>query len=93
MSDKILLMLIAHFAGLSLVAFGGASAVVPEMHRLVVDQQHWMTAKEFTDLFAIAQTAPGPNMMIVTLVACHVAGIKGAVLATLAFCTPGAILA
>lgn len=88
-----LLTLVAHFAELSLIAFGGASAVVPEMQRLVVEQQHWMTAKEFTDLFAIAQAAPGPNMMIVTLVGWHVAGLAGAVLATVAFCTPGAILA
>lgn len=91
MSD--LLTLVAHFAGLSLIAFGGASAVVPEMHRLVVDQQHWMTAKEFADLFAIAQAAPGPNMMIVTLVGWHVAGLAGAILATAAFCAPGAVLA
>lgn len=88
-----LLMLVAHFAGLSLIAFGGASAVVPEMHRLVVEQQHWMTASQFTDLFAIAQAAPGPNMMIVTLVGWHVAGLAGAILATAAFCAPGAILA
>ena len=93
MSGNILLTLIDHFAGLSLVAFGGASAVVPEMHRLVVEQQHWMTAKEFTDLFAIAQAAPGPNMMIVTLVGWHVAGFFGALLATVAFIAPGASLA
>lgn len=92
MSSPVLLTLIFHFAGLSLVAFGGASAVVPEMHRLVVEQQHWMTAQEFTDLFAIAQAAPGPNMMIVTLVGWHVAGLSGALLATVAFIAPGAIL-
>lgn len=93
MSGNILLTLSAHFAGLSLIAFGGASAVVPEMHRLVVEQQHWMSSKEFTDLFAIAQAAPGPNMMIVTLVGWHVAGLAGAILATVAFCVPGALLA
>ena len=92
MSDA-LLTLTTHFAGLSLIAFGGASAVVPEMHRLVVEQQHWMTAQEFTDLFAIAQAAPGPNMLIVTLVGWHVAGLAGAILATIAFCAPGAVLA
>ncbi len=91
--SHILLTLIAHFAGLSLIAFGGASAVVPEMHRLVVEQRHWMSAQQFTDLFAIAQAAPGPNMMIVTLVGWHVAGIAGAILSTLAFCAPGAMLA
>lgn len=88
-----LLLLVVQFAGLSLIAFGGASAVVPEMQRLVVEQQGWMTAQEFTDLFAIAQAAPGPNMMIVTLVGWHVAGLAGAVLATAAFCAPGAMLA
>jgi chromate transporter len=90
---EILASLMTHFAWLSLIAFGGASAVVPEMQRLVVDQSHWMTAQEFTRLFALAQAAPGPNVLIVTLIGWQVAGLAGALLATLAFCLPGGVLA
>lgn len=86
-------LLCLHFAGLSLLAFGGASAVIPEMFRFVVETEHWMSAREFTDLFAIGQAAPGPNVLIVTLLGWHVAGLAGALLATLAFSIPGAVLA
>ncbi|QDX82792.1 chromate transporter [Denitratisoma sp. DHT3] len=80
-------------AALSLITFGGASAVMPEMHRIVVEQGHLMSAREFNDLFAIAQGAPGPNLLIVTLIGWHVAGLPGALLATFAFCLPSSILA
>ncbi|MBN8919935.1 MAG: chromate transporter, partial [Rhizobiales bacterium] len=56
-----------HFALLSLLAFGGVNAVVPEMHRQAVEVAGWMTDRQFADMFAIAQLAPGPNMMIVAL--------------------------
>ena len=55
-------MHIKHLA-LALVAataIGGANAVVPEIHRLSVHAQHWMTDTQFVDLFALAQAAPGP---------------------------------
>ncbi|CAB1367832.1 chromate transporter [Denitratisoma oestradiolicum] len=88
-----LLGLALQLATLSLLTFGGASAVVPEMQRIVVEQGQWMSAREFNDLFAIAQGAPGPNLLIVTLVGWHVAGLPGALLATLAFCLPSSLLA
>ena len=59
---------------LGLVAIGGANAVVPEMHRYVVEVERWMSDGEFAALFAIANAAPGPNVLIVTLVGWHVAG-------------------
>jgi chromate transporter len=77
---------------LSLLAFGGVTAVVPEIHRFAVDVHGWMTSEEFADLFALAQAAPGPNMMIVTLVGLRAAGVPGAVLATLAVCIPSCLL-
>ena len=59
----------AQFAVLSLLAFGGANAVVPEMHRQSVSVHHWMSDADFTALYAIAQAAsPAPNVMISTLV-------------------------
>ncbi|MDR2000935.1 MAG: chromate transporter, partial [Zoogloeaceae bacterium] len=53
--------LLLQFALLSLIAFGGGNATLPEMHRIVVEQNHWLTDATFTELFAIAQAAPGPN--------------------------------
>ena len=85
-----LIALVVHFGLLSLLAFGGAGALTPEIHRVVVDQQGWLTERQFLDYFAIAQAAPGPNVLFVTLIGWHVAGVIGALAATLAMCLPGA---
>jgi chromate transporter len=82
-----------HFLSLSLLAIGGANAVVPEMHRHAVEVAGWMSDKQFADLFAIAQVAPGPNIIIVTLIGYHVAGLAGALTATAAMCGPTCLLA
>jgi chromate transporter len=81
------------FALMSLFAVGGANSAIPEMHRIAVDVHHWMTEKQFADVFAISQLSPGPNVLIVTLIGYSVAGISGALAATLAMCGPTAILA
>ena len=67
------------FGLMSLLAIGGANSVIPEMHRLAVDVHHWMNDAQFADMFGIAQLSPGPNVLIVTLIGYHVAGIGGAV--------------
>lgn len=85
--------LISTFGLMSLFAVGGANAAIPEMHRIAVDVQHWLTDKQFTDVFAISQLSPGPNVLIVTLIGYSVAGIAGALVATLAMCVPTAVLA
>jgi chromate transporter len=85
--------LISTFALLSLFAIGGANAAVPEMHRIAVEVHHWMTEKQFADAFAISQLSPGPNVLIVTLIGYAVAGVAGALGATLAMCVPTAVLA
>ena len=87
-----LIYLAVHFAILSLFAIGGAMAVVPEMHREAVEVSHWMTDRQFADLFAIGQAAPGPNIIIVTLIGYQAAGIAGALTATLAMCGPTCVL-
>ena len=81
------------FGVTSLFAVGGGNAAVPEMHRVAVDVQHWMTERQFADVFAISQMSPGPNVLIVTLIGYFVAGVTGALVATLAMCGPTAILA
>ncbi|WP_213769666.1 chromate transporter [Bradyrhizobium sp. dw_78] len=81
------------FAVMSLFAVGGANSAIPEMHRVAVDVHHWMSDKQFTDLFAISQLSPGPNVLIVTLIGYAVAGLGGALVATVAMCLPTAVLA
>ena len=89
----ILVTLGIQFAIMALLAVGGANAVVPEMHRLAVEQRMWMAEREFADMFAIAQAAPGPNVMLVALIGYHVAGVAGSLVATVAMCGPTAALA
>lgn len=86
--DSVLGQLASHFLVISLLAVGGANAVLPEMHRQVVDVAGWMTDAQFSQTFAIAQAVPGPNMLVVTLIGWHVAGFWGALVATLAMCGP-----
>lgn len=92
MSD-LLQQLGATFAGLSLLQFGGSNAILPEMHRQVVDLYHWMDARTFADLFALAQLAPGPNIMIVSLIGWQVAGLAGLVVSTVSVLGPSCALA
>jgi chromate transporter len=87
------LTLLWTFGLMSLFAVGGANSAIPEMHRVAVDVQHWITDKQFADAFAISQMSPGPNVLIVTLIGYSVAGVTGALVATLAMCAPTAILA
>jgi chromate transporter len=88
-----LLTLATTFLVLSLFAVGGALSALPEMHRVAVETQHWMTNGEFADMVAIAQLSPGPNVLVVTLIGYHVAGVLGAVVAMLAMCGPTGVAA
>lgn len=76
--------LFAHFLLLSLVSLGGALSTSSEMHRFLVEQHHWLTQQQFNDAIAIAQAAPGPNVLFVALMGWHVGmnagGIKLALL-------------
>jgi chromate transporter len=81
------------FALLSLLSFGGVNVVLPDAHRFVVENQHWLTDQQFADFFAIAQAAPGPNFLMFALIGWQVAGFVGAVAATLAISVPAGTLA
>ena len=78
-----LLALFGHFLMLSLLAVGGAISTAPDMHRYVVAEQHWISDAQFTASVAIAQAAPGPNVLFVAVIGWNVAGPLGA-LATMA---------
>jgi len=87
-----LIALATIFSQLSLLAFGGGNTILPEMQRQVVEVHHWMSASEFSALFALAQAAPGPNMMIVTLVGWHVAGWPGMLVTSVAKFAPSSLV-
>jgi chromate transporter len=56
-----------HFLSLSLLAVGGAIITAPEMHRFLVDENQWLTEQQFSSSIALAQAAPGPNVLFVAL--------------------------
>jgi chromate transporter len=88
----VILELTFYFALLSLVSVGGIPSVMPEMQRVAVQVQGWMSAAEFTQIFAVAQAAPGPNVLVTALVGWKVAGVAGGLVALAAFCVPAAAL-
>jgi len=92
MIPPVLWELASQFLVLSFLSIGGANAVIPEIHLRVVDTEHWMTDADFAQLFALSQAAPGPNVLIVSLVGWKVAGIVGGVVAMLAMSGPSSIL-
>lgn len=73
-----LLPLFMHFLTLSLLAVGGAITTAPEMHRYLVGEQHWLSDTQFTTSIALAQAAPGPNILFVAVLGWNVAGLSGA---------------
>ena len=66
------LALFVHYLSLSLLSVGGAITATPDMHRFQVDQQHWLTDAQFSASIAIAQAAPGPNVLFVALLGWNV---------------------
>ena len=80
------------FAQLSLVAVGGGNTILPEMQRQVVSVHRWMSGQDFAALYALAQAAPGPNMLVATLIGWRVAGLAGALVATASLCAPSSVL-
>src|SRR5674476_903100 len=66
------LALLTHFLSLSLLAVGGGITTAPDMHRYLVDQQHWLSDAQFSSSIALAQAAPGPNVLFVALLGWNV---------------------
>jgi len=82
-----------HFFVLSFVAFGAATSILPEIHRVLVDSTHVISEGEFSGLFAMSQAAPGTNVMFVTVLGWQVAGLAGAFTTTAAFLMPTGLIA
>jgi len=64
--------LFLHFISLSLLAVGGAITTAPDIHRYLVDETHWLSDTQFTSSIALAQGAPGPNVMFIALMGWNV---------------------
>jgi chromate transporter len=100
MNVKTLLQIVLLFSSLSLLSIGGGNTVLPEMHYKTVRDYHWMTDSQFADVFAISQAAPGPSILIVTLIGYkagltaggELMGVFGAILATAAMIFPAGLL-
>jgi chromate transporter len=69
-----------HYLSLSLLAIGGAITMIPDMHRFLVDQNFWLTNAQFNASVAIAQAAPGPNVLFIALMGWNVGMNAGGVL-------------
>lgn len=97
---SVFLALIGLFGSLSLMSIGGGNTVLPEMHLRAVADHHWLTNSQFADIFSISQAAPGPSILIVSLVgyaaglqvAGVAGGLAGGVVATVAMVLPAALL-
>jgi chromate transporter len=92
--------LFLHYLSLSLLSVGGAISAAPDMHRFLVDKQHWLTDAQFNASIAIAQSAPGPNVLFIALLGWNVgmnaggmlSGILGVFLAMLGILIPSTTL-
>ena len=88
-----LLAILAHFSMLSLLAVGGAITTAPDMQRWLVSEKGWMGDEQFTAGVAIAQAAPGPNILFVAVMGWHVAGVAGVLATMLGIMGPSSVLA
>jgi chromate transporter len=90
--NNILLKIGMVFSGISLSLFGGGYVMIPIMQSLFVKDLHWLTVQEFIDAIAFSQATPGPILVSSTFIGYKLAGIAGAILATVAMFAPSAIL-
>jgi chromate transporter len=84
--------LFLHFLLLWFIAIGGPSTILPDIHRYLVEVNHLLTNTQFAELYTLAQVAPGPNAMYVTLIGWQVAGWPGAAATTIPLLVPACTL-
>lgn len=84
--------LFSHFLALSLMSIGGAITLVPDMHRRLVVEDQLLDNEHFTSAIALAQAAPGPNVLFVALMGWYGGGAAGAFISMLGIMLPSATL-
>lgn len=87
------LQLFGHFLVLSMLAVGGAISTAPDIHRWIVGERGWLSDRQFTDSIALAQAAPGPNVLFVAVIGFNVAGLLGALVTLVGSLIPSTTLA
>jgi chromate transporter len=87
------LALFGHFLLLSMLSIGGAITVVPDMHRVLVEQMGLLTDTQFNASIAIAQASPGPNVLFVAVMGYQAAGLLGAAATLTGIMLPSTTLA
>lgn len=85
-------LLFFHFTTLSLLAIGGAITTAPDMHRFVVGQQGWLSDAQFSASIALAQAAPGPNVLFVAVIGWNIGGLAGVAATLLGTLLPSSTL-
>jgi chromate transporter len=85
--------LFLHFLAMSMLAIGGALATAPEMHRYLVEQRGWLDDTQFAASIALAQAAPGPNLIFVPVLGHAIAGLPGAAVALVGILIPSTTFA
>jgi len=93
MNAALLAALAKTFALISIISVGGATATVPEIHRQIVETNHWMDDAAFANSMAVAQITPGPNVMIIGMMGWQIAGLAGLVVAMAGMLVPSCTLA
>jgi len=76
--------LFVHFLMLSMMSLGGAISTTADMHRYLVDDKGWLSQSQFSDAIALAQAAPGPNVLFVALMGWHLGMNTGSLAAAFA---------
>ena len=84
--------LFLHFLALWFVAVGGPSTILPDIHRYLVEVHQLLTSAQFAEIYTLAQVAPGPNVMYVTLMGWYLAGWRGAAATTIPLLIPATTL-
>jgi chromate transporter len=87
-----LISIFLHFLALWFVAVGGPSAILPDIHRYMVEANQLLTNREFAEIYTLAQSAPGPNVMYVTLMGWYLSGWTGAAAMTIPILIPATTL-
>lgn len=92
----VLVQLIIVFAQIGAVVFGGGMAMIPFVQAAVVDTPHnghfWLSQKQFEAAIGLGQITPGPILISSVFVGYKVAGIIGAIVATLSVFTPSFLM-
>jgi chromate transporter len=88
-----MVQLFLHFTLLSMLAVGGAITTAPDMQRYLVQERGWIDDLQFNSSVALAQAAPGPNILFVALLGWNTAGVAGLLATMTGILLPSTLLA